>query len=293
MHEQVADFLACPICRTSLVFEGERANNRFVSGYFKCGNGHVYQVKDEIGLFKDMKVSAKEFKWEVDVADEEKYDEIRKQYYFYFEKDQKIAMQKMVDKLVGYVAASCAESLNVVLDVATGMGTFILPLIEECSDDALVIGTDIDERPLRGVMNKARKACTYHKLSLVVTDAKHLSFKNSTFSTISSYFGFDNVPDTASAFKESARVLQIGGHMFFSSLWVKENSESMRLAERHGVCQIASECRLKKVLRKAGLILERVEEIYCGVWPHNPMDLLPVEGDEYVHVIVQAKKPRG
>jgi ubiquinone/menaquinone biosynthesis C-methylase UbiE/uncharacterized protein YbaR (Trm112 family) len=291
MHELVADFLACPNCRESLVFEGVKANNRFVNGYFKCRNGHVYQVKDEIGLFKNAKVSAKEFKWEVDVADEAKYDDIRKQYDSYFRKDQRIAIHKMVDRLADYVAESCAESDKVVLDVATGMGTFVLPLIEECSGDAFVIGTDIDERPLRGIMNKAKKACTYDTLSLVVTDAKHLAFKNSSFSTISSYFGFDNIPDTVSALKESARVLRIGGRIFFSSLWLKENSGSMRLAEKHGVCQIASESRLKKALKEAGLILNQVEETYSGVWPYNPMDLLPVEGDEYAHVIVQAGKP--
>jgi ubiquinone/menaquinone biosynthesis C-methylase UbiE len=164
-------------------------------------------------------------------------------------------------------------------------------LIGECSGDAFVIGTDIDERPLRGTMNKARKAGNYDKFSLVVTDAKHLAFKNSSFSTISSYFGFDNIPETVPALKESARVLRIGGQIFFSSLWLKENSGSMRLAEKHGVCQIAGESRLKKALKEAGLILDQVEETYTGVWPYNPMDLLPLEGEEYAHVIVQARKP--
>lgn len=29
------------------------------------------------------------------------------------------------------------------------------------------------------------------------------------------------------------------------------------------------------------------------VWPHNPMDLLPVEGDEYRHVIAEDRKQKG
>lgn len=291
MLEQVAGFLACPICKGPLIFEGKKSGHRFVNGYFRCGKGHVYQVEEEIGLFKDAGFSTKEFRWNVDVADEKKYDETRKQYDSYLGQDQKIAMQEMLGRLIGHVAESRARSGNMVLDVATGMGAFILPLIERCSRDALVIGTDIDERPLRGAMNKARKAGGYHRLSLIVTDAKRLSFKASSFPTISSWFGLDNVPETALAFKESARVLRTGGRVFFTSLWLKENSESMQLAEKHHVCQIASEGRLKKALKKAGLVLERVEEIYSGVWLHNPMDLLPVEGDEYAHVIVQAKKP--
>jgi len=140
-------------------------------------------------------------------------------------------------------------------------------------------------------MNKAKKANTYHKISLIVTDAKHLCFKGDVFSTISSNFGFDNVPDTILAFNESARILQLEGKIIFSSIWFKENSESMRIAEEHNFGKMASEKRLKETLQKAGLVFEWIEEIYCGVWPHNPMDLLPVEGDEYTHILAQARKP--
>jgi len=292
MHEKILQFLACPICGTQLIFEGRKSSNRFVNGYFKCSKGHMYQVKEEIGLLKDAKISENEFEWKVDVADEKRYEEIRKQYDSYLREDQKTATKKLMEKLVNRVVKSCEESDNKVLDVATGMGGFILPLAEKSSEDLIMIGTDIDEKPLRGAMNKAKKARTYHKLSLIVTDAKHLCFKGDFFSTISSNFGFDNVPDTLLAFNESARILQPEGKIIFSSIWFKENSESMRLAEEHHLGQMASETRLKETLPKAGLALDWIEEIYCGVWPHNPMDLLPVEGDEYTHVIAQARKPK-
>lgn len=292
MHEQILQFLVCPICGSPLIFEGRKSDNRFVNGYFKCSNGHMYQVKEEIGVLKDAKMSANEFEWKVDVADEKRYDEIKKQYNSYLRRDQKIAIRKLTGKLINHVVKSCEESDNKILDIATGMGGFILPLAEENSEDLVIIGTDIDEKPLRGAMNKAKKANTYHKISLIVTNAKSLSFKSNVFSTISSKFGFDNVPEAALAFKESARVLQPGGKIIFSSLWLKENSESMRLAEKHRVDQLASEARLKKTMRKVGLILDWVENIYSGVWPHNPMDLLPVEGDEYIHITAQARKPK-
>jgi ubiquinone/menaquinone biosynthesis C-methylase UbiE/uncharacterized protein YbaR (Trm112 family) len=292
MHEQILQFLACPACRTPLIFEGRKSDNRFANGCFKCVNNHVYQVKEEIGLLKDAKMSANEFEWKVDVADEKRYDEIRKQYDSYLREDQKIATRNLMEKLVNHVAKSCEESDNKVLDVATGMGRFLLPFAEKSSEDTLIIGTDIDEKPLRGAMNKAKKADTYHKISLIVTDAKHLSFKSGAFSTTASHFGFDNVPETALAFKEGARVLQPDGKIIFSSLWLKENSESMRLAEKYDVGQIANEARLKKTLRKAGFILDWVEKVCSGVWSHNPMDLLPVEGEEYTHIIAQARKPK-
>ena len=227
------------------------------------------------------------------MADEKRYDEIQKQYNSYLRDDQKDALKKLMDKLVRHTIASCEESGNTVLDIATGMGRFILPLAEKSSSAVSIIGTDIDEKPLRGAMNKAKRTNTYKKISLIVTDAKHLAFKSNSLSTVTSNFGFDNVPEATLAFIEAARVLQPNGKVVFSSLWFKEGSESMKLAEAHGFGQIASEARLKKTLNKAGLVLDWIEEVYSGVWPYNPMDLLPLEGEEYSHVIAQAHKPKG
>ena len=292
MHNKLGKLLACPVCSASLFFEGTMRSNRYVNGYFKCHSGHVFQVKEQIGFLKDAKLSEKEFEWKVNVADEKKYLEVRRQYDSYLRDDQKAATRKMMDKLAEYVSNSSLQYDNTVLDVASGMGTFLLPLLVKCSADSLVIGTDIDERPLRGLMNRALKVGTYGKLSLAVTDAKHLCFKNRAFSTVSSFFGFDNVPEAVLALRECARVLRAGGRTFFASIWYREGSESMRIAQEQNYGQIASEGRLKEALAKSGLMLDDVEETYSGMWPHNPMDLLPVEGDEYSHVIVSARKTK-
>jgi ubiquinone/menaquinone biosynthesis C-methylase UbiE len=292
MHHKLGKLLTCPVCSASLFFEGTMRGNRYVNGYFKCPSGHVFQVKEQIGFLKDAKLSEKEFEWKVNVADEKKYLEVRRQYDSYLRDDQKAATQRMMDMLAEYASRSSLQSDNTVLDVASGMGTFLLPLLDKSSADSVMIGTDIDERPLRGLMNRSLKAGTYDKLSLVVTDAKHLCFKNAVFSTVSSFFGFDNVPETVVALKECARVLRAGGRTFFGSIWYREGSESMRIAQEHHYGQIASEGRLKDALAKAGLTLDEAEEAYSGLWPYNPMDLLPVEGDEYSHVIVSARKPK-
>jgi ubiquinone/menaquinone biosynthesis C-methylase UbiE len=251
----------------------------------------VFQLKEEIGVLKDSKLSAEEFCWKVDVADEKKYDEIQRQYSSYLRNDQKVAIAQLVDKLIEGVIKSCRESDNTVLDVATGMGRFVLPLAEKGPDELAVIGTDVDEKPLRGTMAKARRAGTYGKISLIVTDAKRLCFKKNAIFTVSSNFGFDNVREASLAFKECARILQPGGKIVLSSLWYREDSQSMKLAEEHHVADIASELRLTRTLRETGLVLDWVETVYSGVWPYNPMDLLPVEGEEYQHVVAQARKP--
>lgn len=291
MHNRLAELLACPVCSASLSFVGTIRDNRYVNGYFKCPSKHMFQVKEQIGLLKDAKQSEKEFEWKINVADEKKYLETRREYDSYLRDDQKTATQKMIDKLADYVTRSSLQSDNTILDIASGMGTFLLPLLDKISTYSTVIGTDIDEKPLRGLMNRSLKTGTYNKLTLIVTDAKHLCFKNAALSTVSSFFGFDNVPQTVLALKECARILRPGGQTFFASLWYREGSESMRLADKHNVGQIASEGRLKDALAKSVLTLDHVEEAYSGLWPHNPMDLLPVEGDEYTHVIVSARKP--
>jgi len=86
----------------------------------------MFQVKEEIGLVKDAKLSADEFEWKVDVADESKYDEIQRQYASYLRDDQKAALKILMEKLIRYVTASCEESDNIVLDIASGMGRLIL-----------------------------------------------------------------------------------------------------------------------------------------------------------------------
>jgi len=292
VHCRIAELLACPVCSAPLSFIGTIRDNRYVNGHFKCPSKHMFQVKEQIGLLKDARQSKKEFEWKIDVADEKKYLEIRREYDSYLKDDQRTATQKMIDKLVDLVARSSLQTDNIVLDIASGMGTFLIRLLDKISTYSTVMGTDVDERPLRGLLNRSLETGTYDKLTLIVTDAKHLCFKTASLSTVSSFFGFDNVPETLLALKECARILRPEGLTFFTSMWYREGSESMRLADQHNVSQIASEARLKNALAKSGLALNHVEQTYSGFWPHNPMDLLPVEGDEYTYVIVSAKKPR-
>ena len=290
MHVELEELLACPSCGERMVFKGQKSEERFISGYFACAKGHLFQVKEEVGLLKEAKLSADEFEWKVDVADEKKYDEIRKRYDSFLGEERKAAMEKPRDLMVQKLLKLGVESDCRVLDVASGMGTFILPLAAKGDSILRIIGTDVDEKPLRGALNKAKKAGIYEKISLVVTDAKHLAFGSGVLANVSSYFGFDNVPRASLALKEAARVLRSGGRVVFCSLWYEENSKSVELADKHGVGELASESRMRKVLDDAGFVLDSVDVVYSGVWPYNPMDLLPVEGERYQHVVVEATK---
>ena len=80
MREGMLKLLACPVCLRPLTFEGKTGDGRFTSGYFKCSAGYRYQVKEQVGLLKDAKMSEDEFEWKVNAADEKKYEKIRRQY---------------------------------------------------------------------------------------------------------------------------------------------------------------------------------------------------------------------
>jgi uncharacterized protein YbaR (Trm112 family) len=68
MHDKLGELLACPICSASLLFEGTIHESRYINGYFKCPLRHMFQVKEQIGLLKDVKLSKKGFEWKVNVA---------------------------------------------------------------------------------------------------------------------------------------------------------------------------------------------------------------------------------
>ena len=290
MRVDLAELLACPCCGKRMVFKGDESGGRFQSGYFSCPSGHLYQVKEEIGLFKEGRLSANEFEWKVDVADETRYEEVRRRYDEYLGEERRTALRKMQDHMIDRITEVALTSDRRVLDVASGMGTFVLPLAEKSSQDFHVVATDIDEKPLRGLMGKARRIGVYGRISLLVTDAKHLAFKSGVLSSVSSFFGFDNVPDASLALREAARVLRVGGRVIFCSLGYEENSKSVALADEHSVGELASEDRLRGVLEGCGFALSSLEVFYSGVWPHNPMDLLPIEGERYEHVVIEAVK---
>ena len=121
-------------------------------------------------------------------------------------------------------------------------------------------------------------------------DGKHLAVKPQKLPCVTSYFGLDNIPETKKAFQEVSRVLMPKGRLVLATLWLKEGSRSLVLAERLGFGAIATEDRLTRTLEETGFKIDSAEKFYSGKWPYNPMDRLPLEGDWYAHVLVLAHK---
>ncbi len=285
MRSSLSSLLACPSCREPFEFEGNTSGDRLGKGVLSCTNKHLYQVKDEIPILKDPKLSEKEFTWKVEFPNVEEYDRIRKEYASYFPEELRAADKALLDEIVKNVLKE-----TLILDVASGMGGLLLALSKEFSKDRHVIGTDVDEKPLRGAKLKLEEQKSYGPVSLCVMDGKHLALKQLIVPCISSFFGFDNIPKTKKAFQEACRVLKPHGRLVFASLWLEEGSRSLIKAEELGFGAIATENKLVKVLEDTGFKVDSVETFHSGRWPFNPMDLLPYEGDWFAHSLVEAHK---
>lgn len=285
MKAWLLEILACPACKELLEFDGSRSSSRLVRGAFRCSNNHLYQIKEEIPILKDPKLSEKEFVWRVEFPDIERYDKITKEYLSYLPEGQKKADKMMIDEI-----ANITVNERLLLDVASGMGTLLLVLSQQIDEEKNILGIDVDETPLRGAKLKLEEQKTANQVSLCVMDGKHLAIKPQKLQCVTSYFGFDNIPDTKKAFQEVSRILTPKGRLVFTTISVKEGSKSLALAEKLGYGAIITESRLTQTLGKTGFKVDFVEEFYSGKWPHNPMDRLPLEDEWYSHSLVLAHK---
>jgi ubiquinone/menaquinone biosynthesis C-methylase UbiE/uncharacterized protein YbaR (Trm112 family) len=282
LRASLVRLLACPVCRSSLTYSGQTSRARLLDGALECPEKHLFHVKKGIPILKEPKMSRDEFKWAVEFPDVRRYDDIQRQYKSYLSDRQIQADERMMGEMVKRTPKD-----EVTLDIASGMGTF-LRILSKHRTGTQIIGTDVDETPLRGAMLKLREEGAYGRVSLCVMDAKRLAVKSNKVKCAVSHFGFNNIPQTGKAFSEVCRVLKNKGMLMFSALFLQEDSRSLKLAGRLGYGEIVSEKRLAKALEQAGLQIDDVEEFYSGKWPHNPMDRLPLEGDWFAHSLVRA-----
>ena len=274
--------LACPDCRGPLAYSGGASRGRLADGTFGCPRGHEYQVKGGIPMLKRPRQGRGEFVWKVSFPDLKRYDEVRRRYASYLSDGQRSADELMIEEMVARTPRS-----GVLLDLASGMGTLLLAL-SEARGRAQILGTDVDETPLRGAMLKLKEEGAYRPVSLCVTDARRLAVGSKRVSCAVSHFGFNNIPHAETALSEAARVLAAKGTLMFSALELREGSRSFRLAERLGYGEVAGEGGLVTTLEGAGFKVDGVERFHSARWLRNPMDRLPLEGDWFAHSLVRA-----
>ena len=127
----------------------------------------------------------------------QRYEEIQKQYEFYLSEEQRKADKLLINELARIVSKE-----TLVLDVASGMGRLLLVLSKRLRKKASLLGTDVDDTPLRGAKLKLEERKSYNNVSLCVMDGKHLALKPQKIPCVTSYFGLDNISGTKEALRE-------------------------------------------------------------------------------------------
>lgn len=105
-----------------------------------------------------------------------------------------------------------------ILDLGCGTGMLLGPLGERAR---LVVGVDMSAKMLRVAKKRATGA------SLVLADADHLPFADSSFDIVVSVTLLQNMPNPGKTVRELARVLRSNGKAIITSLKHKHSPEQL------------------------------------------------------------------
>ena len=102
------------------------------------------------------------------------------------------------------------DNPKVILDIATGTGDIAINLSK--LKDSQIIGVDISEKMLDVAGDKIRKM-NITNITLELSKAEKLKYKNNFFDLISIGYGVRNFEDIINGLKESYRVLKKNGKL--------------------------------------------------------------------------------
>ena len=112
------------------------------------------------------------------------------------------------------------DNPKVILDIATGTGDIAINLSK--LKDSQIIGVDISEKMLDVAGDKIRKM-NITNITLELSKAEKLKFKNNFFDLISIGYGVRNFEDLINGLKESYRVLKKNGKLIILETSVPNN----------------------------------------------------------------------
>lgn len=112
------------------------------------------------------------------------------------------------------------DNPKVILDIATGTGDIAINLSK--LKDSQIIGVDISEKMLDVAGDKIRKM-NINNITLELSKAEKLKYKNNFFDLISIGYGVRNFEDLINGLKESYRVLKKNGKLIILETSVPNN----------------------------------------------------------------------
>lgn len=204
--QRIVPMLRCPICHSALKYNnaGENAGE----AYLNCEQGHNFKILDGVVDFNtrehhgnswsDQFRSYSEFK---------KFNEPLKQ----IENLETYKYYPVVDALVKKVTEMRPSTI---LDIASGMGTYIDYLLDYINWPCVIVLTDISHRILKYVKRyfEEKKYNPHMQMIYLACDARNLPIKSEALDCVTTFGGYENIMDNfAVSIGESYRILKPSG----------------------------------------------------------------------------------
>jgi ubiquinone/menaquinone biosynthesis C-methylase UbiE/uncharacterized protein YbaR (Trm112 family) len=272
LKSDLQKIIACPVCKQEL---GKDLICSECSRHYKYDRD-IYLLNTEL--------SDQEFQWNDIYLDPSKSRQNHRQYSSYLNGETKL-IQKFWFEQTEIEIKKCD---GIIGDIATGLGSFYRKFIES-EKKYKIIATDVDPNVLVFAKNYFNEKFN-QDIPAVATDNKHFGFQDNSFDWLVSFAGFNNITDVEVSVQEAFRTLKKSGKLLIMHSFVDDNTKTIKLASKYNLEKSLIKHKFHEILVDSGFNNIVVNSVGRAVWSKNPMDLLPVEGDEVEYVIIQAEK---
>jgi SAM-dependent methyltransferase len=267
LHPDFQNIFVVPSSYEPLLYEGTLDHDKWSDGVLKTADArHSYPVLDGIPNFVDPSVKA----WT-----EEEMEEIKKGNWI--ERNWKNQTQQMqAESRRTEFCRRIAESVGIILDVASGPGGGSMPGIVYFNPNAKVLMNDLGVRVLQEWRAFLRKNKIGPDVYFAAFDATCMPICSKAFDIVASSGGFGNIVGTDKALYEAFRILRRGGNLFMADGTIKEEDffqfpREVQLEWKTRLPALVS--GYESMLKDSGFSIISYEELSSGTISPNESEL--------------------
>lgn len=169
------------------------------------------------------------------------------------------------DSQIAYLVDRVADTSGPVVDLASGKGALVEPLVKSNPSRPLVV-TDLSLRVLRSDKARFHYLGIGDSLDYLAFDARRMPFRDTSVPVFTSHVGLQNMRDGEDAVREIRRVL--AGILVATSIFYPPGDEETdRVLEQNGLSLTNREGRFSQACATAGLLLSVENRIKARALP--------------------------
>lgn len=173
--------------------------------------------------------------------------------------DDRFYNENIAKKLEHIVEEMNLPPESLILDVGTGTGNLLKPILTQINDKGRIIAIDYSEKM---IYSAKKKFLEVGNLKFVVTDAHQMPFKNSIFDVVICFGVFPHFDDKKMATKEIWRILKNRGKLFIAhALSSKELREHHRRAPEVSKDFLPEKDEMERLLEGVGFRIEKLIDV--------------------------------